>query len=93
MEPLCWRRERRAADVNPLLVYYLADRPPGTRFTMYNPGVTYRPDVQTTIVAQLEASQVRVVVLDDGRASACEPQNASCDEGSTILDKDIARAY
>ena len=32
--------------LNPLLAYYLADRPPGVRNTMYNPGITTRAETQ-----------------------------------------------
>ena len=79
--------ENRYTFSNPLLAYYLAGRPPGTRYTMYNPGVTNRDDVQTVMTRELEASHTRFAILDRSAAQTCEPENASCIPGSEVLDE------
>ena len=60
---------------------------------MYNPGVTNCDDVQSEMVAQLEASGMRYAILDRLVATTCEPENASCDPGSTILDSYLASTF
>jgi hypothetical protein len=79
--------------VNPLMVYYLADRPPGVRDTMYNPGVTSRDATQREMIADLGRSGTRYLVLDRLFASVCEPTNASCELGSPRLDAYISTQF
>ena len=43
--------------------YYLADRAPATRYNELHPGITDREDVQREMIADLESSGVRCVVL------------------------------
>ncbi len=86
-------KSNRYAFVNPLMVYYLADRPPVVRDTLYDPGVTNRASTQNEMVADLDSSNTRYLVLDRVFAAACEPFNASCDPGSTRLDEYIASRF
>lgn len=79
--------------MNPLMVYYLADRPPGVRDTMDNPGVTNRDATQREMIADLDRSGTRYLVLDRVFSSACEPFNASCQPGSSRLDEFIASEF
>jgi hypothetical protein len=79
--------------INPLLVYYLADRAPGVRDTMYNPGITNRDTTQREMIADLDRSGTRYLVLDRVFASACEPFNASCQPGSSRLDEFIGSEF
>jgi hypothetical protein len=79
--------------INPLMAYYLADRVPGTRWTMYNPGITNRLETQTDMVTSLERSRVPILLLDDSMAEAFEPHNDSRIPGSTVLDEFIASRY
>ena len=46
--------------LNPLIAYYLADRPPGVRDTMYNPGVTTTEQTQRRMVEDLRRHAVRL---------------------------------
>ena len=78
---------------NPLLIYYLADRPPGVRDTMYNPGVTNEDSTQVEMVADLNRTGTRYLVLDRVFASVCEPFNASCQPGSDRLDEFIGSEF
>jgi hypothetical protein len=56
--------DNRYTSLNPLLIYYLADRRPATRYTMYNPGITNTEAVQNQMIGELKASGVRFLVLD-----------------------------
>jgi hypothetical protein len=79
--------------LNPLIGYYLADRPPGVHDTMYNPGVTNTDAAQTQMVTDLRANRVRFLILDVPLADCFEPANDSRIVGSTILDQAIAKDY
>lgn len=79
--------------LNPLLAYYLADRPPGVRDTMYNPGVTTTDATQRRIVDDLRANDVRYLILDARFADCYETSNDSRFAGSTILDAAIEQDY
>jgi hypothetical protein len=79
--------------VNPLMVYYLADRPPGVRDTMYNPGITNRDATQREMISDLDRSDTRYLVLDRMFASTCEAFNASCQLGSSRLDEFIGSEF
>ena len=79
--------------VNPLVVYFLADRRAGVLDTMYNPGITTTADTQALMVEQLASNHVRYLILDREFAGCFEPSNGSGGTGSTILDQAIARNY
>jgi hypothetical protein len=79
--------------LNPLIAYYLADRPAGVRDTMYNPGITNTPATQTRMVADLRANRVRFLILDVRFADCFEPTNDSRLPGATILDQAIDKDY
>jgi hypothetical protein len=85
--------ENRFALFNPLIAYYLADRPPGVRDTMYNPGITNTAATQARMVADLAANHVRYLILDVRFADCFEPANESRIPGPTILDDAIRRDY
>ena len=81
------------AFMNPLIAYYFAERPPGVRDTMYNPGVTNTAATQSRMVADLQAARVRFLILDVRYADCFEPTNESRNPGPTILDQAIAKNY
>lgn len=78
---------------NALLAYYLADRPPGTTLTMYNPGITNTEPHQRETVRELSANGTRVVLLDRSVAETCDLSNQSCAPGSEALDNYLAVAF
>lgn len=78
---------------NALLAYYLTDRPPGSRWTMFNPGVTNTDATQTLMVADLEASRTNLLILDASGAEWFEATNDSRIPGSTILDEYLERRF
>jgi len=102
-----WVRDATAADeplfvgltshkytvANPLLVYYLADRKPAVRDTMFNPGLTNTDAVQERMVHDLVLSAAPFLVLDRSMAARSEDSNDSRTPGSTVLDDFIRSAY
>lgn len=79
--------------VNPLIIYFLADRPAGVFDTMYNPGVTTTAATQQRMVDDLASRDVKYLVLDERFSGCYEASNASALPGSTILDEAISRNY
>ena len=79
--------------LNATLAYYLADRPPGSRWTMYNPGVTNTDATQAAMVANLEATQTNVMILGASASNAFEFTNDSRIAGSSILDRYIGASF
>jgi hypothetical protein len=78
---------------NPLIIYYLADRRPAVRDTMFNPGVTNSDWGQARMVDDLSTSQAPYLVLDRATALIHEDSNDSRIPGSTRLDGYIASTY
>ena len=78
---------------NPLIVYYLADRAPGVRDAMFNPGVTNTDWGQTRMADDLERTKAPYLVLDRPSADDSEASNESSVPGSTLLDDYIAANY
>lgn len=81
------------AFLNPLLAYYLADRPPGVRDTMYNPGVTTTAATQQRMVDDLRGNRVRYLILDARYADCYETSNESREAGSDLLDRAVGQDY
>ena len=79
--------------LTPLIVYYLADRGPGVRDTMFNPGVTNTDRGQTRMVGDLERTAAPYLVLDRPTSGLSEPYNDSRIPGSTLLDDYITAHY
>ena len=78
---------------NPLIVYYLADRAPGVRDTMFNPGVTNTDWGQARMVADLASSDTPFLVLDRVFAEQHEMTPDGRTPGSTRLDEYIGAHY
>jgi hypothetical protein len=72
---------------NPLIVYYLADRPAGVRDTLFLPGMTNTARIQRRMVADLARSRTRYLVLDERFADVFQPSNDSRIPGATVLDQ------
>lgn len=79
--------------LNPLIVYYLADRGPAVHDTMFNPGVTNTDWAQTRMIADLERSNARYLVLDRTFAEQRETTADGSTPGSTLLDEYIREHY
>jgi hypothetical protein len=83
----------RYALLNPLIAYYLADRPPGVRDTMYNPGVTTTESTQRRMVDDLRSNGVRLLILDVRSAGCYETANLSREPGASVLDDALGQDY
>jgi hypothetical protein len=81
-----------SARLNDALFYFLADRPPTTRFDMFVPGITTGAAVQSEILRDLRQKQTEYVVLFRAPASR-EPNLSSVASGVRILDDAIWRDY
>jgi hypothetical protein len=79
--------------LNPLIVYYLADRRPGVHDTMFNPGVTNTDWGQTRMVADLDRTATPYLVLDRTMANVHESTENGGIPGSTLLDDYLAANY
>lgn len=79
--------------LNPLIIYYLADRRAGVHQAMFNPGITNTERVQREMAASLEGTETRVVVLDSWSAAIVERDNESRTPGSTFLDGYLEVTY
>ena len=85
--------QNRYTMVNPMLAYFLANRAPATRFTMYNPGVTNTEATQRTMVDDLKRTRPAVLILERTWSQVFEKSNDSRMAGSTVLDDFIAENY
>jgi hypothetical protein len=71
------------------MLYFLADRPPGTVYDEAFPGLTNSEPTERLITCQLSSSGVRLVVL--GPNPPPEPWNLSAVAGSNYLDRWLAQ--
>ena len=85
--------ENRITLENDMLAYYLADRRPGVRVAMFNPGISNTDAAQREMTTDLAARGTSVLLLDDVWAHVSEPSNESSILGSTVLDAYIAERY
>ena len=79
--------------VNPLLLYYLADRRAAVRDAMFNPGVTNTSWGQARMIDDLMRSGVDYLILDREMADLRESTNDSQLPGSMTLDAFIEAGY
>jgi hypothetical protein len=78
---------------NDLLIYFLSQRDPGTKWYDLNPGVQTTYPIQQQMIQDLDRNHVRYVIRNLTWDQECEP-NASCNSsGVTILDQYINANY
>ena len=77
--------------VNEPDLYFLANRRAGTRYTQFDPNVVTRLDVQREMIASLEQTAVKILVLSN-RADLYESQSGVL-PGSTLFDEYIRRHF
>ena len=75
---------------NPLLLYFLADRLPGTIWHQFDAGVQSRADIQQKIIADLERNRVKWVVRDTRYDNVREPNQSAVSSGVFLLDTYLA---
>ena len=86
----CTRHDR--VFVNPIMIYFLADRPSGTYFHHFDPGITTTADIQKLIVQDLQMNKVTTIVISD-KTLPDEPNLGSQSSNVYILDKFIAEQF
>jgi len=72
--------------VNEMDLYFLADRPGATRYMQFDPNLINREQVQSEMIAQLEAQHVRLAILST-RGMFSNENNDSRKIGSDLLDR------
>ena len=81
------------AYINDLLLYFLADRTPATKYAELHPGVATTAAVQQAIVDELDRKGVRLVVTVDSWSDADEPNRSAASSGVTLLDDYVRDRY
>jgi hypothetical protein len=83
--------QHRRVSMNEAALYYLTDRIGATRYTHFDPNLVNRLDTQREMVAELEKTGTRVVIL----SSCCvrDEPNESSRVGSSFFDEYVQRHY
>jgi hypothetical protein len=78
---------------NDNLFYFATGRLPATRWHQFDPGLQTRADIQREIIAELQARNVRFVVLESHWDGVAEPNDSAKSSGVHLLDEYIRRSY
>jgi hypothetical protein len=79
--------------VNPVALYFAANRRPATHWAIYDPGVQTRADIQQDMVQELMHSNIRYIVRDASFDSVSEPNESAESSGVYLLDAYIDEHY
>jgi hypothetical protein len=79
--------------INPMSLYYAADRLPGTRWSQYDPGIQNSREIQGEMIEDLLQNDVRYVVRDASFDNKNEPNDSAMSTGVHLLDNFIAEKY
>jgi len=79
--------------VNDNMIYFAAGRLPATHWHQFDPGLQTRADVQSEIVAELDARSVHCVILESQWDDIIEPNESARSSGIHILDEYIRLHY
>lgn len=79
--------------VNPVSLYFAAGRLPGTHWHEFDPGLQTRADIQTAIIGDLQAHNVRWVVRDASFDQVQEPNGSAHSSGVKLLDAYLDEHY
>jgi hypothetical protein len=79
--------------VNNAAFYFLADRPPATKWYHFDPGLQTSRVIQEEIVAELEARAVRYVVTTSEWDNINEPNESAISSNVLLLDEYIRNNY
>ncbi len=78
---------------NNVLFYFASKRLSATKWHHFDPGVQTTAEIQAEVIADLEASRPRVVVLDSQWDAAAEPNDSRLSSGVTLLDDYLRARY
>ena len=79
--------------LNAVLLYFMADRPPATKWYELHPGVQTRAATQADMVAHMRRHPPRAVLVDTNWDDAAEPNASARSSGAHILDEWLAACY
>jgi hypothetical protein len=79
--------------VNPVALYFAADRRPATHWAIYDPGVQTRADIQQDMIQELMHSDIRYIVRDASFDSVSEPNKSAESSRVHLLDAYIDEHY
>lgn len=74
---------------NNVILYFLTERKPCSKYHELHPGVATRADIQQNIISDIRTKKVRFIVLYDEDYRQ-EPNMSSYEKGSDLLDSSIA---
>ena len=79
--------------INPVAIYFLADRLPGTAWHYFDPGMQTRAETQRKMVRDLKAHDVDWVVRDASFDAIREPNGSARSSRAFDLDRYLAQEY
>jgi hypothetical protein len=79
--------------INDNITYFAAGRLPATRWHHFDPGLQTRADIQAEIIAELQAGDVRYIVLSLDWDNVTEPNESARSSGVNLLDEYIRKHY
>lgn len=79
--------------VNPQVLYFAADRLPGTHWHHFDPGLQTRGDIQRQMIRELQRNEVEWIVRDGSFDNFSEPNGSSDSSGVHLLDQFIDTRY
>jgi hypothetical protein len=80
-------------DLNNIAFYFIADRPPATKWYQFDPGLQTSQPIQNEMISELRKNAVRYIVLDTEWDDRHEPNESALSSGVTTLDDFITEAY
>ena len=79
--------------INDVLIYFIMDRKPVTKWYEFDPGLQTLAPIQQEIVEELRRTKPKLIVLEDRWANIREPNESALSSGVTVLDDYIRSAF
>jgi hypothetical protein len=79
--------------VNDVGFYFVANRPPATKWYHFDPGLQNSEAIQKLMIGDLDRSQPKYVILDSRFERFREPNDSAKSSGTKLLDDFIAQNY
>ena len=78
---------------NDVSFYFIADRPPATKWYHFDPGLQTSRQIQDIIIADIENSNTSFIILFTAADNAVEPNQSAISSGVKALDDFISDKY
>jgi hypothetical protein len=79
--------------VNDVMLYFVANRPPATKWHLFEPGLQTTAAIQNEMVSELERKKPRFIVLESYWDNFTEPNSSAVSSGITVLDAYLRSNY